>query len=81
MHPQIKKLRDRESLRIWDKSDRMFIHIQINKKEHYTCWERFISKDKRNWIKLNGFLSLQDVWNILKTLREKRENVLINEPN
>lgn len=81
MQYQIKKLRDRENLRLWDRTDKTIVHIQLNKREQYVCFERFVSKDKRNWKKLNGYLSLRDVWNILKEMKEKRENILINEPN
>ena len=77
MQHQIKKLRDREALRLWDKVDKTFVNIQINRKEKYLCWERWISKDQRNWIKLNGYLSLREVWIILQGIKEKIEIELI----
>ena len=79
MQYQIKKLRDREALRLWDKVDKTFVNIQINRKEKYLCWERWISKDKRNWTKLNGYLSLREVWIILQGIKEKKELSLLTD--
>lgn len=79
MQSQIKRLRDRESLRLWDRTDKIIVAIQLNKKEKYVCWERWISKDKRNWIKLNGYLSLREVWIILQGIKEKREIELLTD--
>ena len=79
MQHQIKKLRDREALRLWDKVDKTFVNIQINRKEKYLCWERWISKDQRNWIKLNGYLSLREVWIILQGIKEKKELSLLTD--
>jgi hypothetical protein len=39
MQHQIKKLRDAEALRLWDKTDKVFVVIQLNRKEKYVCWE------------------------------------------
>ena len=79
MQHQIKKLRDREALRLWDKVDKTFVNIQINRKEKYLCWERWISKDQRNWIILNGYLSLREVWIILQGIKEKKELSLLTD--
>jgi len=77
MQHQIKKLRDKEALRLFDKADKNFVVIQLNRKEKYVCWERWISKDKRNWIKINDYLSLREVWIILQGIKEKRELSLL----
>lgn len=77
MQHQIKKLRDREALRLFDKADKTFVTIQLNRKEKYVCWERWVSKDKRNWKKINGYLSLREVWIILQGIKEKRELSLL----
>lgn len=77
MQHQIKKLRHREALHLFDKVDKTFITIQLNRKEKYVCWERWISKDKRNWKKINGYLSLREVWIILQGVKEKRELSLL----
>ena len=41
MQHQIKKLRHREALHLFDKVDKTFITIQLNRKEKYVCWERW----------------------------------------
>jgi hypothetical protein len=38
---------------------------------------RWISKDKKNWNKINGYLSLREVWIILQGIKEKRELSLL----
>ncbi len=42
-----------------------FFKIQLNPTTKSICWQRFVSKDKHNWIKLNECLSLRDVHHIL----------------
>lgn len=68
MNQQIKKLRDRQNLRMFSRKEKIFVHIQLNKKENFICWQRFVSKDKRNWQEWNSALSLKDCWQILKKL-------------
>jgi hypothetical protein len=60
----IKKLRNKESVRLWDTSEKLFHHIQLNKKEKFICWERWVSKDRRNWVNWNLYLSLKDIKNL-----------------
>lgn len=73
MHPKIKKLRDKENLRLFDSKERLFIQLQINKKEKgFICWQKYVSKDRRNWIKHNDYLSLRDCWNILEKVKSKK---------
>ena len=72
MHPKIKQLRNRENLRLFDTKEKIFIHLQLNKKEKRVCWQRYVSKDRRNWIKHNDYLSLRDCWNILEKVKSKK---------
>lgn len=60
----IKKLRHKKSLNMFDRKENLFTKIQLNKKEKFVCWQRFVSKDKCNWINWNDYLSLKDVLNI-----------------
>lgn len=72
MNNQIKTLRDRHSLKLFDRKEKLFIHLQLNKKETgFICWQRFVSKDRRNWKEWNSYLSLKDCWNIIKSLHKK----------
>jgi hypothetical protein len=57
---RIAKLRNRQVLNLFSKKNKMFIKIQLNKKENFICWQMFYSLDKRNWVKQNEFLSLKD---------------------
>jgi hypothetical protein len=67
---QLKKLRDRDSLKLFDKKNKLFVRIQLNKKEAFICWERWVSKDKSNWVNWNLCLSLKDVANVLNDIKE-----------
>ena len=61
----INKLRNRESLKLFDNKNKYFVRIQLNKKSKFICWERWVSKDRNNWIKHNEYLSLKDIIQIL----------------
>ena len=65
----LKKLRDKESIRLWDNQAKLFYNIQFNHKEtKFVCWERWVSKDKRTWVNWNLYLSLKDIDNIIKKI-------------
>ena len=57
----IGKLRRREPVKLFDRSNKVFHHIQINSKAKSICWMRYISKDRQNWILQNEYLSLREV--------------------
>lgn len=66
-------LRNRQSITLFDKSTKLFTHIQFNKKENdFVCWERWVSYDRRNWVNHNLYLSLHDIDNILNNLKNKK---------
>ena len=66
----INKLRNRESLRFFDKKQKLFVLFQINKKEKYYCWERWVSKNRNiNYINWNYYLSLKDVIRCIENLQ------------
>jgi len=73
MKPEVlKKLRNRQPLRLWDSGNKLFVHIQYNAKENgFVCWERWVSKDKTHWVNHNLYLSLHDVNNIINSLKQK----------
>lgn len=74
---QLKKLRIKEPLRLFDTANKMFVTIQFNKKEtKFVCWQRFHSLDRRNWVKQNDYLSLKDVDQILNSIKEKKKTNL-----
>lgn len=66
-----KKLRTGEPVSRFDKANKMFVQIQLNKKEKFICWERWVSKDKIKWVNWNLYLSLKDVNNILNEIKTK----------
>lgn len=72
----IKNLRHGGSLSMFDTSEKLFIRIQLNKKEKYVCWERWVRKSGGNWVNWNLYLSLKDVMDIRQELAEKRNGVL-----
>ncbi len=72
-------LRNGKDLIIFDRIDRLFVGFKLNTKEKNICWKRLVSKDKRNWIVWNEYLSLKDVDSIITELKTKTEklNLLI----
>ncbi len=65
----ILKLRNRQPVKLWDKVNKIFIHIQLNKKDDRICWQRFHSLDRRNWREQNSYLRLKDVIQIINSLK------------
>ena len=65
---QLSKLRNKKPLRLFSKKNKLFVHIQINTKEKFICWERWVSKDRVNWTNWNMYLSLKDVRKVIQTL-------------
>ncbi len=68
---QILRLRNKETLNLFDRTNKLFVKIQLNKTTKFICWQRFTSKDKNNWVKQNESLRLKDVLNILETYKSK----------
>ncbi|HWV28286.1 MAG TPA: hypothetical protein VN038_01480 [Dyadobacter sp.] len=68
---QLTTLRNRKPLSLFDSKEKLFVKIQINRKESFVCWERWVSKDRNNWVNWNLYLSLKDVRNILNDLKRK----------
>jgi hypothetical protein len=64
-------LRNGKDLIIFDRIERMFVGFKLNTKEKNICWNRLVSKDKRNWIVWNEYLSLKDVDSIITELKTK----------
>jgi len=73
----LQTLRNRQPLRLFDTKDKTFIRIQLNKKEKFVCWEKWVSKDKQNWVNHNLYLSLKDVDSILADLRKSNKEYAI----
>ena len=65
----IKKLRHRQRVAVFDHTEKLFTALQINEKESFVCFKRFVSKDKRNWIEWNKYLTLKDCKRILDTIK------------
>ena len=74
-HEAIKQLRHGGNLNMFDTKDRLFIRIQLNRTEKkFVCWERWVAKQRGNWVNWNKYLSLKDVMKIRHELAEKRAN-------
>ena len=69
----VKTLRDRLPISRWDKKQKLFVKIQFNKQCEFVCWQRFVSKDRRNWVNWNEYLSIKDVVNILDKIKSNRQ--------
>lgn len=80
MTPQnLVRLRNGNDLILFDRIEKMFVGFKLNKNEKMICWKRMVSKDRRNWVCWNEFLSLKDVNNIINELKNKtnRKNLSI----
>ena len=66
-------LRDRKPLSLFDRTEKLFTQFQFNFKENdFVCWKRYVSKDRRNWICWNEFLSLKDINSIINQMLTKQ---------
>jgi len=70
----LNKLRHRQRVTVFDHKAKLFTSIEINKKEHFICFQRFESKDRRNWFEQNSYLSLKDCKQILETIKHNNTN-------
>ena len=66
------KLRNREPLRLFDTSEKTFHTIQLNRSTSFVCWQRFVSKDRRNWTKQNECLTLSEVNQIIDQIKSNK---------
>lgn len=73
----LQSLRRRERHTLYCTTDKLFHTFQINKEENgFICWKRLVSKDKRNWIEWNSYLSLKDCMRISERISSNRQNIL-----
>ena len=72
------RLRNGKNLIFFDRIERMFVGFKLNKNEKNICWKRLVSKDQRNWISWNEFLSLKDVDSIITELNSKTEKLKLS---
>ena len=70
----LNKLRHRQRVTVFDHKEKLFTAIQINKKESFICFQRLVSKDKRNWTEWNKYLTLKDCKQILETIKHNNTN-------
>ena len=68
-------LRSGKDLILFDRVERMYIGFKLNSNEKNICWKRLVSKDKRNWIVWNEYLSLKEVNAIINELKSKKERM------
>jgi hypothetical protein len=70
----IKTLRHGNPLNMFDRKEKLFVKIQLNRQEKFICWQRFVSKDRRNWINWNKYLSLKDVMQVRQQIIDNNNN-------
>lgn len=61
------KLEEKRPIRLFDSKTKEFVQIQINR-ESPEFWQRYVSKDKKFWIKINEQLNLGEVREVLKNI-------------
>jgi hypothetical protein len=69
------RLRNGKDLILFDRIERMYVGFKLNSNEKMICWKRLVSKDKRNWIVWNEYLSLKEVDAIITELKTKTEKM------
>jgi hypothetical protein len=72
---QLSKLRNGNRLKLFDKKNKLFTTIQLNKKDDRICWERWVSKDRINWVNHNMYLSLKDIKQITTSISENLKTI------
>jgi hypothetical protein len=68
-------LRNGKDLILFDRIEKMFVGFKLNKNAKNICWKRLVSKDKRNWIVWNEYLSLKEVDNMINELKTNTEKL------
>lgn len=63
------KLEEKRPIRLFDSKTKEFVQIQINR-ESPEFWQRYVSKDKKFWIKINEQLNLEEVREVLKNIKK-----------
>ena len=71
-HQNLVRLRNGKDLILFDRIEKMFVGFKLNTNEKMICWKRMVSKDRRNWVCWNEYLSLKDVDGIINELKSKR---------
>lgn len=73
----VKRLRNKESIKLFDSSAKRFIRIQLNKSFKEICWERWVmaagSTHANRWVQHNSCLSLKEVINIINENKLKNK--------
>ncbi len=80
MTPQnLARLRNRYDLILFDRVEKLYVGFKLNANEKMICWKRMVSKDRKNWVCWNEYLSLKDVNGIINELKNKtnRKNLAI----
>ena len=65
------RLRNGNDLILFDRIEKMYVGFKLNTNEKMICWKRIVSKDHRNWVCWNEYLSLKDVDGIINELKTK----------
>jgi hypothetical protein len=71
---QFGKLRNGQTLHLFDTDRKEFVALQINKSESsFICWKRLVSKDRKNWVTQNLYLSLRDCRTVVDDIKARRK--------
>lgn len=79
MESLVKRLRNRESVKLFNSIKKEFYQFQINNNSKRIHWEMFVSKDRKNWIKLNSYVSLSEIIHFRNKIIELKNP--LNEDN
>lgn len=69
----LKKLRNGKNVILFDRIDKLFVGFKLNSTNNKICWKKFVSKDRKNWVLQNEYLSLKDINNTIINLKNKIE--------
>jgi hypothetical protein len=57
----VSKLRNSKVINLYDYEQKYFVKIQINRTYEKIAFQRFVSKDKNNWVEHNSYLHITDI--------------------
>jgi len=62
------KLDAKRPVKLFDHKSKQFVQIQINR-EFPEFWQRYVSKDKSFWVKINEQLTREEVEQVLTEIK------------
>lgn len=76
MNSIVKRLRDKQNIRIHDSVNGGFVQFQLNETTKFICWERWKGGGVYVWQQHNSCLSLKEVLKCINELQQSNRQKL-----